>query len=349
MTYYEKLGCDSSSSTEDIRKAFKKLALQHHPDKGGDASKFQEINQAYEILSDPEKKQQYDHELRYGKRSNRHPFEGNPFARSPFGEAFNFSVGGMHFNFSNGMNVSIKKPSKKCDDVVQKLQISLEEAFKGFTKVIQRTIRMKCNSCVIECPSCKGQGVLMNVIPPGMLVQSTCNSCQGSGWIRQKLNCSECDGTIQTKTVDLIVSLPASNTINSQVRFEKQGEQAFKYNETPGDFIVAIEVQFPENCKVDDLNAVHRTGNIIYKPEISYQSLLCGDKIKIPDDLKCFGLEEEIELPPLSIKPGWNKVIREKGFYFKEQQRGHFIIEPTVLYNIDSRNVDIERLKSCFL
>ena len=142
MDHYSTLGIDRSASPEDIKTAFKKLAMKHHPDRGGDAGKFQELNEAYSVLSDPEKRMMYDHG---GHRQ--HHF--NTQTGNPFGQSFSFTFGGdgfqQHFNqgpFSGGGDPHFEEMLKnfgfgfanrpqKNRDLNMRCQISLRDAYQG--------------------------------------------------------------------------------------------------------------------------------------------------------------------------------------------------------------------------
>jgi len=142
MDHYSILGIDRSASPEDIKSAFKKLAMKHHPDRGGDAGKFQELNEAYSVLSDPEKRMMYDHG---GHRQ--HHF--NTQTGNPFGQGFSFQFGGdgfpQHFNqgpFGGGgdphfeemlknFGFGFAQQPRKNRDLNMRCQISLKDAYQG--------------------------------------------------------------------------------------------------------------------------------------------------------------------------------------------------------------------------
>lgn len=147
MDYYSILGVGKSASPEDIKAAYRKLAMKHHPDRGGDAKKFQEISEAYETLSDPDKKAQYDHG---GARGFRNGFQGNPFnegfGRSPFEDLF--SQFGFQFHTGN------RRPQNS--DLTIKVKISLKDSYLGKTMTINYPL-----------PSGRDQ-TLEITIPPGI-------------------------------------------------------------------------------------------------------------------------------------------------------------------------------------
>lgn len=148
MDYYSILGVGKSASSEDIKAAYRKLAMKHHPDRGGDAKKFQEISEAYETLSDSNKKAQYDMGGQRGFGNNFHgdPFGGGGFGHSPFEDLF--SQFGFHFHTGN------RRPQNS--DLTIKVKISLKDSYLGKTMTINYPL-----------PS-GGNQTLEITIPPGI-------------------------------------------------------------------------------------------------------------------------------------------------------------------------------------
>ena len=188
---YEVLGLSQSATQDEIKRAFRKLAIQHHPDKGGDQELFKEINAAYEILSNEEKRQIYD----------KHGLEGlknGGMGASGFGDIFDLFTGGR------GHGRAREQPQMK--PTVRPVEITLKDAFNGKTTeiVVERSI--VCQGCngkggidPKNCGKCKGKGsiVKMTQLGPGMYSQSEvhCPECNGSGKIIEKKNlCKDCNG-----------------------------------------------------------------------------------------------------------------------------------------------------------
>lgn len=170
--YYTLLGVSQSSSDADIKKAHRKAALQHHPDKGGDEEKFKEINEAYEVLRDPEKRRMYD---RLGEEAMKNGAGGGG------GPADIFNMFGGH-------------RERRGENVVHKLNVSLDEMYKGSVRRLQLTRRVKCEICRgscsqsgkrYTCETCRGSGVEMKLqqLRPGMMqqFQQRCSRCGGGG------------------------------------------------------------------------------------------------------------------------------------------------------------------------
>jgi DnaJ family protein A protein 2 len=192
--FYDLLGVKKNASTDEIKKAFRKLALKHHPDRGGDKEKFQELNLAHETLTDPEKRQLYD---QYGEEGLQNGGGG--------GADLSDLLGGMF-----GMGGGRGKPSgpRKGKSVLHPVKTTLADLYNGKqTKVVVNRDRIcsKCdgkggkNGAVATCSGCKGRGMrtVMQMLGPGMYSQSTspCDECNGSGeTINEKDKCKTCEG-----------------------------------------------------------------------------------------------------------------------------------------------------------
>lgn len=166
--FYKLLDVEKNASDSEIKKAYRKLAVRHHPDKGGDPEKFKEITRAYEVLSDPEKRQKYD---RFGE-------DGVDGEGGDAGDIFDFFNGGR----SRGGGGRRRQKTK---DVVQTLKVTLEQLYNGATKkmAITRQVIDKKKG-VQTCEDCNGRGVKIEVIRMGPMiqqVQSACGACGGQG------------------------------------------------------------------------------------------------------------------------------------------------------------------------
>jgi len=191
--FYDVLGVDKNATQHEIKKAHRKAALQHHPDKGGDAEKFKEINEAYSVLGDEEKRGIYD---KYGEEGLQN---GGP---SMGGGADIFDLFGM-----GGRGRSQRQ--MKSDDTVHRLKVSLEDMYKGSTRKLQSTRRVKCPDCnatgsksgkKYQCTTCHGSGteVKLRQLGPGMVqqIQQRCSSCSGAGFSCPPSDrCSRCSGS----------------------------------------------------------------------------------------------------------------------------------------------------------
>lgn len=175
---YEVLGVDKSADEKEIKKAYRKMAVKHHPDKGGDEHFFKEVNAAYEILSDPKKRELYD---KYGLEGVEN--EGGPSAAG--GEDL-FSM-----FFGGGGRGGRRSGPRKGPSIQHPIKVSLEDLYNG------KTVKLAINRKVIvgeskECNTCGGQGAVMEVrqIGPGMVtqMQRPCSACQGQGTMAKTKN-----------------------------------------------------------------------------------------------------------------------------------------------------------------
>lgn len=171
---YTALGVDKNATPAEIKKAYRKMAIKHHPDKGGDPETFKEISKAYEILSDPEKRQKYD---RFGEEG----VEGGGGGADPT-DIFDMMFGGGRGGGRGGGG-----GKKKGRNVVHPMDVSLEQMYNGHTKkvAINRTVIDKAKG-VVDCDDCDGRGVKVQIIRMGNMIQqmqSQCNTCGGKGKI----------------------------------------------------------------------------------------------------------------------------------------------------------------------
>lgn len=193
--YYELLGVSQDASDAEIKKAHRKLALKHHPDKGGDSEKFKEINEAFDTLRNPEKRKIYD---QYGEEAAKE------------GVGAGGGMGGVQdiFDLFNGGGGRQRSGPRKGEDVHHKLKVTLEEMYNGCTRKLSMTRQAKCTTCGASgsksgrkevCTACHGSGVqvMMRPLGPGMMqqIQQPCQRCERTGYvIPESDKCSECKG-----------------------------------------------------------------------------------------------------------------------------------------------------------
>ena len=265
--YYELLGVAENASPEEIKKNYRKLAMEHHPDKGGNEETFKKVSQAYDILGDDNKRAQYD-----AQRKN--PFGGS----SIFEDLFN-SFGG--------------KPKQVVPDKVIDINVSVLESYFGNEKVIHYERKHQCDTCYgqggekTSCSPCGGSGYHSMVMGTGMFKQifrQVCGSCRGAGQVYTKV-CKTCGGETTTKKMDSVkIKLP-HNTSDGQ--FFKLAEKGDYHNGLYGNLILRVKIVSQNNFdKIDD--------NLIYTAFLNYQDLLKKDleiphpggkiSVKLPDD-----------------------------------------------------------------
>jgi DnaJ homolog subfamily A member 2 len=233
---YQILGVENSASADDIKKAYKKLAVQNHPDKGGDEKKFQEISNAYDILSDPDKKRAYDN----GNNGQHHHHANHE-------DIF------AHFFGRHGGHGGHGEP-QKCSDILKPYKISLQEAYTGVKKILKIKLKTFHLEKLKSCDDCNGMGRIKNIHNIGIfqqIVEMQCNTCNGSG----SKNLEECAYEIE-KILELHIPKGVNN--NNNICIDGCGEQPKTPNKKPGNLIFNIEItandSFTRNG--DDLNAV---------------------------------------------------------------------------------------------
>lgn len=273
---YSALGLSKGASKDDIKKAFRRLAVQHHPDKGGDPEKFKEIAHAYEVLSDDNKKTEYDRVGDDGYEAMHqggHPgFDMDP--RHIF-EQF-FSGGGMFGGdpFGRG-DARVRR-----GDQTHVLRVPMHEAYTGCQKHIKICVQKTCFKCKETCSACQGRGSITDMRRMGFFTQMMtrpCDNCSGTGMMsRGREDCKECQGKAmfqEEKRIDIVV--PAGIQSGHQIRLERLGEQAKSEGEIPGDLILQFVV-------LEDPNFVRRGDDLVYTAHVTLSESIVGKTITIP-------------------------------------------------------------------
>jgi molecular chaperone DnaJ len=257
--YYEVLGVDKSASADEIKKAFRRLAVQYHPDKdGGNEEKFKEVNEAYEVLKDPDKRKRYD---QFG-----HAGVGSGAASEGFGGFGGFGQGQeVHFDFGDlglgdifesffGGGQRRGQRQARGHDVETNVEITFEQAVFGTEADLRLNLEDTCEHCkgtTVEpghelktCDRCGGSGQIVNVTRTifGNIQQAiVCPKCNGRGKIPEKV-CSVCNGKgTQRKTQDLKLNIPAGIDDGATIRLREHGEAVA--NGPKGDLYVNIRVK----------------------------------------------------------------------------------------------------------
>jgi molecular chaperone DnaJ len=242
--YYEILGIDKSASADEIKKAFRKLAVKYHPDKeGGDEGKFKEAGEAYEVLKDQQKRQRYDQFGHAGVGGTSgggaggNPFEGFGGAGGQ-GFEFNFGDGGLGDIFGSFFGGNQQQQSQRRGrDVETHIDLTFEEAVFGTEKSIHVNLDDQCSHCAgttVEpgyemkvCDTCKGAGQqtrVMNTIFGAMQQQVVCETCHGRGKVPEKV-CTVCRGKgTERKKQDISIKVPAGVDDGATIRLREKGE-----------------------------------------------------------------------------------------------------------------------------
>lgn len=241
--YYEVLGVAKGASADEIKKAFRRAAVQHHPDKeGGSEEKFKEINEAYDVLKDAQKRQRYDqfgHAGVGGSSGGSGYAGGNPFEGFG-GQNVNFDFGGMGDIFSQffgGGNGGGRQAPQRGRDVEVNLQLNFTEAIFGIDTTIDLDMDDECSHChgtTVEpgyemktCPTCKGAGQqtrVMNTMFGAVQQSVVCETCQGRGKVPEKV-CSVCRGSgTERKKQSIKLKVPAGIDDGATIRLSGRGE-----------------------------------------------------------------------------------------------------------------------------
>ncbi len=314
--YYDILGVGRGASADEIKKAYRKLTRKYHPDANpGDAeaeAKYKEINEANEVLSDPQKRAQYD---QFGYVGDMPPGGGDfggfgGFGGADIGDLFGDLFGG---GFGGSRRSSNPNGPKRGSDLEYTMQISLEDAFRGVSKKIEIPRLETCPHCggngaepgskVETCPTCGGRGQVQQVIntPFGQMSQmASCPNCKGKGKIIST-PCRECKGQGRIRKQHSVeVKIPAGVDTGIRLRVSSQGEAGLNGGPT-GDLFILIEVRQDRRFqrKGDDLNT---------SVDIAYPQAALGCEVKI----ETFDGSETLDIPA-GTQPGSKLRIKGRG------------------------------------
>lgn len=321
--YYKILGIDKGASQDDVKRAFRKLAHEHHPDKGGDAEKFKEINEAYQALGDTEKRARYD---QFGSADGPQGFSGgggfpggfDPSMFEEFGDIFG-SMFGMGGGGGRG------RRARRGEDIAVAMTLSFKEAVFGVTKEIPLSRTTSCARCagigaepgtkMKTCDTCKGKGTTVQMAQTllgAMRMQVPCTDCEGKGEKPEK-KCSEChgEGTQRTRKT-ITVDIPPGVDDGVQLRVRNEGE-AVQGGET-GDLYVQLRVT-PDS-------RFRREGTTIFSEKIiGFTQAALGDKVTV--DV----VDGKVELTiPQGTQGGDQLRLKGKGVQAARGRGDHIVI-----------------------
>lgn len=288
--YYEVLEISKSASADEIKKAYRKLAIKYHPDKNPDnpaaEEKFKEAAEAYEVLSTPEKKQRYD---QYGHQASGGGYGGGGMNMddifSQFGDVF--GGGGSPFeSFFGGGGSGRGRGVRKGSNLRIKLKLNLEEIANGCEKKIKVKRQVACDECsgtgakngaVQKCGTCNGSGQVKRVVNTmlgQMMSATTCPTCNGEG-TTVKDKCTSChgQGTLE-KEETITIKIPAGVVDGMQLSMSGKGNMPPRGG-VAGDLLILIEEIEDEQLKRDGLN-------IIYELYVTFFDAVFGTSVEVP-------------------------------------------------------------------
>jgi molecular chaperone DnaJ len=340
--YYEVLGVSKSASADEIKKAFRKMAVQYHPDKeGGDEAKFKEANEAYEVLKDAQKRQRYD---QFGHAGVGGAGGGSQAGGNPFGGGFDFNGQGFNFDFGDGGLGDIfgsffgggqrggqgQQQAQRGRDIQVNVTLDFEEAVFGVERDLSVALEDICVHCkgtgaepgyeLKTCPTCKGAGQQMRTMNTmfGTIQQAViCPTCEGKGKVPEKA-CSVCKSKGTTRQEQSIkVKIPAGVDDGATIRLTGRGEAVAGGQK--GDLYVGLRVKAHKKFT--------REGDLILSEEhISMTAAALGTEIDV--DTVDGSVRMKI---PAGTQSGTDFKLSGHGVpHLREQTRGAHIVSVIV-------------------
>lgn len=289
--YYEVLGVAKSASADELKKAYRRLAVQYHPDRGGDEAKFREANEAYEVLKDDAKRKRYDQFGHAGVGSSA-ASDGNPFAGFGGGaQDFSFDFGDLGLgdifgSFFGADGAGGRARKNRGQDVETSIEVSFEQAVFGTEVDLNLTMQDVCSHCsgtTVEpgydmktCDNCNGRGQVVNVMRTvfgNIQQQAPCPKCEGRGQIPEKV-CTVCKGHGTEKRSQIVrLKIPAGVDDGATIRLRERGEAVA--HGPKGDLYV--------NIRVKPHKKFTREGDLILSTEhVAMVDAALGTEIDVP-------------------------------------------------------------------
>lgn len=338
---YDALGVASNASKEEIKRAYKQLAMVSHPDKGGDPEDFKKISHAYQVLSDDQKRKEYDmlgdegYENQHrggGGEMDPHQFFQQFFGGNPFGNFTGFGGGFPENPFGAGGRAR----RQQCAHHRHVMRISLDEAYHGLRKAIKVQLQKHCISCMGMCYTCQGRGSITDMKRMGFMTQMItrpCDACRGQGRVAQgKPDCGNCKGRGSYATEEKVeVVVPRGVDTGHCTTIPKMGAQPTAENEEPGDLVIEIQVQ-------PHAELLREGDNLVYHVPLTFAETVLGKVITIPH----FQGNLDMDLRDLGVlNPQHELMVEGRGMpkMGKEGEFGKLVVRMRVTYPPSKRAV----------
>ena len=328
---YDLLGLPKGASKEEIKKAYKRKALETHPDRGGDPEVFKQVNHAYTVLHEDDKRSRYDQLGDDGFEAMGGANAGAEMNIDPH-DIFRQFFGGMgpgaggfnfHFQGAHGEQQNIRRANHK-----HIFKITMNEAYSGIKKSIRVVLHKTCMRCNDRCYACQGKGQITEMHRMGFFTQMMtrpCGQCNGSGMvIKGKAGCSECNGDGRYNQEKIItIDIPAGVDTGHNIVFEGMGEQPMKHGEQAGDLLIEIFVHPHEQF-------TRQSNDLYMRQPITFKNSIIGTKI----DILHFSGTFQIDTTDLGIiQPSKQYVIKGKGMSVHDKNEcGNLIISFEIQY-----------------
>lgn len=331
---YDHLGISRGASKEDIKKAYKKKALETHPDRGGDPEEFKQVNHAYTVLNEDDTRRRYDQlgdegfEVSSGANGGGGAhMNPNDIFQQFFGQGFNFN---FHGGFGGQEQVVRRNHHKHV------FKIDMREAYFGVKKGVRLVLHKTCIKCCDKCYACQGRGQITEMHRAGFFTQMVtrpCGSCNGSGAVtKPKEGCAECKGAgkySQEKVIE--INIPAGVDTGHTIVFEGFGEQPIKPGEVAGDLHIEVFVQPHEQFT--------RQGNDLYmRAGVGFKESIIGTTVIVPH----FTGDFQINTSELGILQQTKQyVIKGKGMPIRDKkENGNLVLQFDIKYPSIKLSVD---------
>lgn len=332
--FYEVLGVSKDVSDEDLKRAYRKLAKKYHPDLNpGDKEaerKFKEVNEAYEILSDPEKRQRYD---RFGHAGVDPSYGSGPaggyggYSTVDFGD-----IGDIFGSFFGGGSVRRRSNAVHGNDINVRITIDFKDAVFGCSKTVSISRNEVCSDCngsgaakgttPQTCPSCNGQGRVKSVsqtVFGAISTERTCPSCNGTGKIIKEV-CKKCNGRgLERKAVSITVNVPAGINSGQTISLRGEGDRGIRGGNN-GDLNITVAVR-PHNI------FTRRGSDLFCDVYITFSQACLGTVVEVPT---IDGKSESLKIPE-GTQSGTQMTIKGKGaYYLRSKSRGNLYVNVIV-------------------